>query len=394
MSLLSLWNESQEQLLDKKVSQIIAFAGSGKLLDGNDAANEFREFLNHIPSALLANYLAECIDDSFPDSGLALQDLVNQVGRRLDFEVIDGLYRGKPGIPGQDGIWKMPSGETIVVEVKTTAAYQIKLDSIWNYRKTLIKDSSLSEENSSILIVVGRQDTKDLEAQVRGSKYAWDMRLISVDSLLRLLKLKEEVDDPQIIKKIRDILLPQEFTKLDGIIDIVFSAAEDVKDVLIEDEEGEEGENERKPKFVPASFHDACVERIKAHLSKNLIKKSRGNYASPEGDLRLTCQVSKEHQKYSSGPAYWFAFHQHYVGWLADAKKSYVAFGCGSEDNLLLIPFQEFENFLDGLNTTEKENRSYWHVQVHNEDGKYILRRKKGFDHIDVSEYLLESKAS
>ncbi len=394
MSLLSLWNESQEQLLDKKVSQIIAFAGSGKLLDGNGAANEFREFLNNIPSSLLANYLDECIDETFPDSGLALQDLVNQVGRRLDFEVTDGLYRGKPGIPGQDGIWKMPSGETIVVEVKTTAAYQIKLDSIWNYRKTLIKDSLLAEDNSSILIVVGRQDTKDLEAQVRGSKYAWDMRLISVDSLLRLLKLKEEVDDPQIIKKIRDILLPQEFTKLDGIIDIVFSTAEDVRAVDVEDEDIDEKGNERTPKFAPASFHEACVERIKTHLSKNLIKRSRGNYANPEGTLRLTCQVSKEHQKYSSGPVYWFGFHGHYVEWLSSAETSYAAFGCGSEANLLLIPFHEFEEFLDGLNTTEKENRKYWHVQVHNEDGKYILRRKTGFDHIDVSKYILSTEAT
>ena len=33
--------------------------------------------------------------------------------------------------------------------------------------------------DSSMLIVVGGEDTGDLEAQIRGSRYAWDIRLVS-----------------------------------------------------------------------------------------------------------------------------------------------------------------------------------------------------------------------
>jgi len=35
-----------------------------------------------------------------------------------------------------------------------------------------------------VLIVVGRQDTGELEAQIRGSRHAWDIRLISAEALL------------------------------------------------------------------------------------------------------------------------------------------------------------------------------------------------------------------
>jgi hypothetical protein len=42
------------------------------------------------------------------------------------------------------------------------------------------------------------------------------------------MKLKETVEDPTVIRKICTILTPQEFTRVDGIIDLVFSTAEEV----------------------------------------------------------------------------------------------------------------------------------------------------------------------
>ena len=78
---------------------------------------------------------------------------------------------------------------------KTTDAYRIDLDTIANYRRTLIHENSLAEDNSSVLVVVGRTDTGDLEAQIHGSRHAWSMRLLSVDALLRLMQLKESFED-------------------------------------------------------------------------------------------------------------------------------------------------------------------------------------------------------
>jgi hypothetical protein len=83
MSLAEIWTRSPDQLADKQVHQITAFAGSGQLTDGVVASDEFREFLGLIPSELLARYANECLSSSFPGSGFAPQDIVNQIGRRL-----------------------------------------------------------------------------------------------------------------------------------------------------------------------------------------------------------------------------------------------------------------------------------------------------------------------
>ena len=83
MGLIELWKESRSQLESKGVAQIIAFAGTGRLKDGNETSREFRGFLGHVSGDVLTRYAHECLDKSFRDSGLALQDIVNEVGRRF-----------------------------------------------------------------------------------------------------------------------------------------------------------------------------------------------------------------------------------------------------------------------------------------------------------------------
>lgn len=339
MALTDLWISSQDQLRQKHVQQIIAFAGDGKLLDGSEASYEFRSFLAQVPSSLLARYSDECISDSFTGSGYALQDIVNEVGRRLGLTVTDGRYRGTAAHVGFDGLWHFPNGHAVIVEVKTTDAYRIKLAKVAGYHRTLIKNADISEDASSVLIVVGRQDTGDLEAQIRGSRYAWDVRLISVDALLRLMALKEAVEDPVIARRIHDILIPREFTRLDEIVDILFSTAEEIKqeEEIPEEVEGSD-EDERKPNFTPVAFHDACVARIQKQFSRTLLKRSRATFSSADGSLALICAVSKEHTS-RGRTSYWFAFHPYQKEFLESARDAYVAFGCGLRDCVLLIPF-------------------------------------------------------
>jgi hypothetical protein len=123
MALVDLWMSSQDQLRQEHVQQIIAFAGDGRLLDGSEASNEFRDFLAQVPSSLLGRYADECLSSSFTGSGYALQDIVNEVGRRLGFTVSDGRYRGTAAHIGFDGLWRFPNGHSVIVEVKTTDAY-------------------------------------------------------------------------------------------------------------------------------------------------------------------------------------------------------------------------------------------------------------------------------
>ena len=122
MALTDLWLLSREQLAGKHVQQIIAFAGDGKLTDSGIAAGEFRSFLTLVPSNVVTRYATECLAESFNGSGLALQDVVNEIGRRLGFDVSHGRYRGAVGHLGFDGLWRSPDKHALIVEVKTTDA--------------------------------------------------------------------------------------------------------------------------------------------------------------------------------------------------------------------------------------------------------------------------------
>jgi len=397
MALTDLWNKSRDQLNDKRVGQVIAFAGSGKLNDDGETSKEFREFLRLVPSDWLGRYAEDCLTDAFQDSGLALQDIVNQMGRRLGFDVTDGKYRGAKGRSGHDGIWRLKDGHAIIVEVKTTDAYRIDLNVLAGYRSKLIADNTISSEHSSILIVVGRQDTDDLEAQIRGSRHAWDIRLISIKAMMRLMGLKEAVEDPKTIARIHKILVPEEFTRLDGIVDIVFSAAEEVKQPEPEPEasfsQAAGGRPDDGPRLPQVNFHKACVERLERHLKTTLVKQSRANYVAPNNTIRMTCAISKNH-----GPvgeeSYWFAFHLHYQEFLAHAKCGYVAFGCGSEQQLFVIPYEDFFPWLEGFSRTENETQIYWHVRIYREDLKWKIKRRQGVGDIDITRYLIPSRAS
>ena len=79
MSLDEIWKESPTQILGKRVDQIIGFAGDGKLGDKNSAPAEFHAFLKRVPVDVLERYADECLTQSFTDSGLALQDIVNEM---------------------------------------------------------------------------------------------------------------------------------------------------------------------------------------------------------------------------------------------------------------------------------------------------------------------------
>jgi hypothetical protein len=386
MALVDLWLNSQPQLTGKHFQQIIAFAGAGKLRDGSTASNELRQFLSIVPSSVLRQYAIECLEGGFPDSGLALQEVVNEVGHRLGFEVEHGRYRGTPGAVGFDGIWALADHRAIIVEVKTTDAYRIDLDVLAGYRRALNSAGKLKEDRSSILIIVGRQDTGDLEAQIRGSRHAWDIRLISVDGLLRLMTLKEEVEDPRTLQKIHNVLFPMEFTKLDEIVNLVFSAAEDLKQE--EEQLAAEEEITDEKKFVPVSFHDACIQKIEQVLKTSFVKKSRASYLSSDGKVGVVCAVSKQYERRGER-GFWFAFHPHQKDFLSSLQKAYVAFGCGSEKLLLLIPRDTFTPWLDGMNKTTLEDRFYWHVHIYWEDDPITLYRSKGFPKIDLKPFLV-----
>lgn len=228
MPLLAFWQSNPNAAEQLSIEQVVSLAGDGVLKDGSSCSEEFRGYLKQIRSIKIAGYIEHCLSAGFTRGGMVLQDLINELGRRLDYEVTNGRYQGTVNSIGFDGIWVSPEGHTIVTEVKTTDSYRISLDAIADYRVKLI-DGGRINARSSILIIVGRQDTGELEAQVRGSRHAWDIRLISTEALIKLVQLKENAEGPETGRKIRSLLIPMEHTRLDQMIDVVFTTAKDVE---------------------------------------------------------------------------------------------------------------------------------------------------------------------
>ena len=285
----------------------------------------------------------------------------------------------------------VPEWRAIIIEVKTTDAYSINLNTIANYRRVLITEKTVTEDVSSILLVVGRQETENLEAQIRGSKYAWNVRVISVDALLRLIFIKEEVEDPSLVQRIHAVLVPHEFTRLDIIADLLFSAAKEIKQeeaepIIIADEQ--DSERLGGPKFTPVAFHEDCIKKVQAKLGISMIRRTRAGYSSPDKNIGVICAVSKEHNPEAS-PNYWFAFHPHQEAFLEQFQDAFVALGCGSSDRVLLFPYQKIKGWLENSWQTVSEDRAYRHIVVYRKDESFELRLRKGHNPIDLTPYIL-----
>jgi len=128
MPLLEFWKSSPDAVGKLNVEQVVSSAGDGVIKDDSPCSHELREFLSQIPSARIAAYVEHCLATSFAKGGWVLQDLVNELGRRLDYKVQNGRYSGTTNAIGFDGLWQSQEDHSIIIEVKTTDAYRISLD--------------------------------------------------------------------------------------------------------------------------------------------------------------------------------------------------------------------------------------------------------------------------
>lgn len=377
MPLLQFWKTAKEEVLKMTIEQIVSSAGDGNLLDNSQCCLEFRGFLAVAPVERLFDYARHCLESSFNKSGLVLQDIVNEFGRRLDFEAENGLYQGKRTAIGYDGIWRAKGEPDLIIEVKTTDYVTVRLEKLAEYKEKLLAENRVGK-NASILIVVGREDTGALEAQVRGSRYAWDMRLISIERLIKLVQIKEKSDDASTLNQIRQLLQPFEYTKIDKIIDVIFTTAVNVESQQeidqqaptpgSEDEEDHEGSKQVRtdPELLNAK-RQAAVDAFALLKGKELVKRSKTLFWFPDKELRVCCAVSKRYE--SDYQPYWYAYHPKWDEFLAEGKESYFIISCMDRNEAFAVPYGWIEKNKTNLNVTDRGERSYWHVPITTLDG-------------------------
>jgi hypothetical protein len=344
----------------------------------------------------LFKYLQSCLQDSFERSGFVLQDIVNECGRRLDYSVQNGLYQGRSTAIGHDGLWFNTENSATIVEVKTTDAYRINLDTLARYREELIAGGTLGR-NSAILIVVGRQDTGDLEAQVRGSRHAWTIRLISADALAKLVSLKEN-SEPSLVSKIHEVLTPFEYTRLDRIIEIAFTVAEDASTALDDGDVAEGTEAATLPVNAARQQHTSreILTELRAKmiaalssLYQPLVRKSRALYWSADKSVRAAVSISKLYE----GGHYWYAYHPDWDKFLAEASHGFYVLGCVGLDYAFAIPFDWIHSRLKYLHLTERDDGGHWHIFLYPDDGNLMFRLQKPGRNESVEPFKIDLRA-
>ena len=151
-----------------------------------------------------------------------------------------------------------------------------------------------------------------------------------------------------------------EDTKLDSLIDVLFSAAKDVEtgggiEAPVEpDREREEtsGGEFTDTKVLDAK-REAVVVALGARDGRRLVKKSRAVYWDAEHTYRAVCTISKRYEKKGSEP-YWYAYHPGWDTFLGEAQQGYFVLGCMDLDQAFALPVSVLREHLEALKITTK----------------------------------------
>ncbi len=287
--------------------------------------------------------------------------------------------------------------------MKTTDYVTVRLEKIAEYKEKLAAESRTTNA-ACILIIVGREDTGALEAQVRGSRYAWDMRLISVERLIKLVQIKEKSDDASTLNQIRQLLQPFEYTKIDKIIDVIFTATVNVESqqeieqqVPIaageEQEEQDSGKQVRTDPELLNAKRQQAMDAFAVLKGKELVKRSKTLYWSPDKEFRVCCAVSKRYEVKGDYQPYWYAYHPSWDSFLSEGKESYFILSCMDRNDAFAIPYSWIEQNKKNLNVTDRGDRSYWHVPVTTmETGKLAINASRIQSKASLEPYRFEFK--
>jgi len=214
MDLVTLARNNPEAFEKKTIDQIVAITDDGKLHDGSECARQVREFLKFQTADRIVAFANYCLKHSSELNNAALQDIVNEIGRRLEFDIAYGKYFGSRQPDGYDGLWSSGPAQLVVV-CKITDNYKVDIDRLMHNFEDGAQQSQTGMKFSG-LIVVGQQESWDLERQIRGGRFAGSVRIVSIAALLKLLKIHDV--QPKRAAKINSLLQPHDFTRLDHLV--------------------------------------------------------------------------------------------------------------------------------------------------------------------------------
>jgi len=144
----------------------------------------------------------------------------------------------------------------------------------------------------------------------------------------------------------------------------------------------------------PASFHADCIRYAQTQLGVVFSKLSQTRYEAGEQRTRLVCAVSAEHKETGSNAYFWFRIDRSQLDFLEGVPSGWLCFGCGSAEQMLLVPTAMIVPLLVQMSETTSDTRRYWHLVVQKKNGKLVVRLLGGTDGPDLTEFLLSDRGA
>jgi hypothetical protein len=140
---------------------------------------------------------------------------------------------------------------------------------------------------------------------------------------------------------------------------------------------------------LPSPFLKHFVEVT----GKQLLRIKGNTLQSLDGNEGYYISVSKDYHQ-GERSKYWFGYHKNHL-WDNCEHKFYM-FGCEQTNNLIVMPLEFLESFLDNFNisTDEDGEINHWHIVIFKDkDDRYTLMLSKPeIREIDITKYLLQGK--
>lgn len=216
-------------MVAQPLADLLALVGRLDDAPGDDTPRErYRRFLRERVTelGLLRRYIGECAGQSDDQHMRALRDLVVHLGRLLEFEVEFGPYQLLPGRIAHSGRWWSPSGLHVVLELKASETYTSQRPSLARAIEELISAGAIPGWLDVVgLYVVGQPDVRlsHLEKTILDERQAHAIRIVSIDSLLRLAQAtrRRALTHQQL-----HTILRAGTPTLDGLADLVYRLTE------------------------------------------------------------------------------------------------------------------------------------------------------------------------
>ena len=133
------------------------------------------------------------------------------------------------------------------------------------------------------------------------------------------------------------------------------------------------------------------LKRFVELTGKEIVRIKGNTLRSADGKDGYYISVSKDYHQ-GARSKYWFGYRKNTL-W-QDCENKYYMFGCETPENIIILPLNVLESYLDNLNISTNEDGEivHWHIVIFKDvNGKMtMLLSHPELQEIDITEYLLK----